>query len=681
MGAEERINMRHFATYAVLALCVVASLGNVSSTEEDADAITEVFDEAYSPEQALIDQEELVQRRSPYLKYVMNNFLNKNERKRALQIEQEVDHVHARHVQARMQALESAKNSLVKPSKAAKLKKAALKKVKQLAKKKALKKSPQGQKGEEGCQKEADKSEESWVHKEKAFRKEARTLNKDQRWFARRIERQVKVMQKWHVKTTANDLEHMRKLAKDETKYMAKGEAFKAKMHKIQVQMATENAKAKEASTKRLVKYKAQAALDAQKLAKFQKEHETYARSVQSANKKLKVEQKKLNDEYKERTLKLDAKDRKDNHKFDKEQKKAQKKFAKLFKDKAEEEAAAQAAIVQSIKSANKEAKQKKNRIIRRISKEQASKKKTDVAYEAKKRADAQALKFDRAKTAEKFAKKAMQSDLVFHRAMQEAGQKKEKVKRAIFAEKSAKSRARKHDKSDEKETKAAMKSDGSIRECALDGSECQTPDGKCHKTSPTGPYMAADLVSCSNRKPKDDADAGLKWAGIEPPLPAEKCPPVTKRCKTLTRACAGQRGCAVAQKLGPLKGTEHVGCKEGKQELDLWLDMHANCCDKTMIGFSDNVPMFKMQIFHLPDYIKSSIKASKFEANSGAGSVCHMVKSLVKGIQSGLDEHDADLDKKANWDHKWLSAPNKDKFVKHDMKHVKIFKFVKGGN
>merc|ERR1711959_360399 len=94
-----------------------------------------------------------------------------------------------------------------------------------------------------------------------------------------------------------------------------------------------------------------------------------------------------------------------------------------------------------------------------------------------KKRADAQALKFDRAKTAEKFAKKAMQSDLVFHRAMQEAGQKKEKVKRAIFAEKSAKSRARKHDKSDEQETKAAMKSDGSIRECALDGSECQTPD------------------------------------------------------------------------------------------------------------------------------------------------------------------------------------------------------------
>jgi len=680
MGADKRMSMRHLATCAAFALCVVF-LGNASSTEEGADAITEVFDEA--PEQYLIDREELIQRRSPYLKYVMNNYLNKSERKRALQIEKEVDEVHARHVQAKMEALETAKNSLGKAKKGAlkKAKKGALKKVKKLAKKmaalKKARKVAKLKKQKKKAMKEADKSEESWVHKEKSFRKEARTLNKDQRWFARKIEKRVKVMQKWHVKTTADDLEHMRQLAKDETKNIAQEEKFKQKMEKIQHDMAHENAKAKEIAAKRLTKYKAEVAADAKKIAQLRAEHEKYALSVQAANKKLKVEQKKLNDEYKERTLKLDAKDRKDNHKFDKEQKKAQKKFAKLFRNKAEEEAAAQAAIVQSIKSANKEAKQKKNRIIRRISKEQASKKETDIAYEAKKRADAKALKFDRAKTAEKFAKAAMKSDLVFHRAMQEAGQKKEKVKRAIFAEKSAKKRALKHDKSDEKETKSAMKKDGSIRECALDGSECQTADGKCYKTSPTGPYMAADLVSCSQKKPKDDADAGLKWAGIEPPLPSEKCPPVTKRCKILTKACAGQRGCAAAQKLGPLKGSIHVGCAEGKKELDLWLDMHANCCDKTMIGFSDNVPMFKMQIFHLPDYIKSSIKASKFEANSGAGSVCHMVKSLVKGIESGLDEHDAALDKKQNWDKPWMSAPVKHKYPKHDMKHVKIFKFV----
>merc|ERR1711959_312110 len=125
MGAEERISMRHFATCAVLALCV-AVLGNAASTEEGADAITEVFDE-YSPEEYLIDREELVQRRSPYLKYVMNNFLNKSERKKALQIEKEVDQVHTRHLKARMEALKSPKA----------MKKTALKKVKKLAKKMA----------------------------------------------------------------------------------------------------------------------------------------------------------------------------------------------------------------------------------------------------------------------------------------------------------------------------------------------------------------------------------------------------------------------------------------------------------------------------------------------------------------------------------------------------------------
>merc|ERR1711998_218402 len=243
---------------------------------------------------------------------------------------------------------------------------------------------------------EADKSEQSWVHKEKTFRKEARTLNKDQRWFARKIEKQVKVLQKWHVKTTANDLEHMRKLAHDVTKIISESEKFKSKMQKIQHKMATQGKIAKESTAKRLVKYKATIADDAKKLVKAKAEHEQFALNVQAANKKLKTEQKRLNDQYQERTAKLDAKDKKDNHKFDQEQKKAQKHFARLFKDGAEEAAATQAAIVQSIRSTNKETKEKRNRILRRISKEHASKKKTDVAYIYKQKADKEALKHDR---------------------------------------------------------------------------------------------------------------------------------------------------------------------------------------------------------------------------------------------------------------------------------------------
>merc|ERR1712054_318755 len=268
MGADKRMSMRHLATCAAFALCVVF-LGNASSTEEGADAITEVFDKA--PEQYLIDREELIQRRSPYLKYVMNNYLNKSERKRALQIEKEVDQVRARHVQAKMEALETAKNSL------GKAKKGVLKKVKKLAKKmaalKKARKVAKLKKQKKKAMKEADKSEESWVHKEKSFRKEARTLNKDQRWFARKIEKRVKVMQKWHVKTTADDLEHMRQLAKDETKNIAQEEKFKQKMEKIQHDMAHENAKAKEIAAKRLTKYKAEVAADAKKIAQLRAEH------------------------------------------------------------------------------------------------------------------------------------------------------------------------------------------------------------------------------------------------------------------------------------------------------------------------------------------------------------------------------------------------------------------------
>merc|ERR1719174_2571686 len=83
------------------------------------------------------------------------------------------------------------------------------------------------------------------------------------------------------------------------------------------------------------------------------------------------------------------------------------------------------------------------------------------------------------------------------------------------------------------------------------------------------------------------------------------------------------------------------------------------------MIGFTDNIPMFKMQVYNTADYIKSSLKSTKFTNNHGAGSVCHMVKSLVAGVEAGLDEHDEDLEKRPK------------KIKKTKLHHVKIFRFV----
>merc|ERR1712054_235761 len=62
-----------------------------------------------------------------------------------------------------------------------------------------------------------------------------------------------------------------------------------------------------------------------------------------------------------------------------------------------------------------------------------------------------------------------------------------------------------------------------------------------------------------------------------------------------------------------------------------------AACCDPKHIGFSDNIPMFKMQITSMPKY-KNSGTTGRFKANRGAGSICGMVKSLAAGVAAGDD-------------------------------------------
>merc|ERR1711981_102468 len=177
--------------------------------------------------------------------------------------------------------------------------------------------------------------------------------------------------------------------------------------------------------------------------------------------------------------------------------------------------------------------------------------------------------------------------------------------------------------------------SDEEIKECAIDGSECQTKDGKCHKTTPKGPFMGDDLVSCSKTKPAEEEDAGLGWAGIEPPLPAESCPKPDAACKAAAKACDADGSCKKAK--GGTKGIVDVGCHGGKAGLNAFFAWSSACRDPKNIGFSDNIPMFKMQITAMPVY-KNSGTNGRFKANRGAGSVCTMVKSLAAGMASGDD-------------------------------------------
>merc|ERR1712159_920996 len=189
--------------------------------------------------------------------------------------------------------------------------------------------------------------------------------------------------------------------------------------------------------------------------------------------------------------------------------------------------------------------------------------------------------------------------------------------------------------KADEKETKASTASDMAIKECAIDGSECQTPDGKCKKVTPKGPFMGDDLVSCADKKPTEEADAGLSWAGIEPPLPPEKCPPATAACKAAKKKCGGLKTCKAGMAKGAVKGLIHVGCKGTKASLMAFFAFGAHCCDPKNIGFSDNIDMFKMQITSMPVYHNMGT-TGRFKAYHGAGSVCGMVKSLAAGVAAG---------------------------------------------
>merc|ERR1711959_418888 len=343
-----------------------------------------------------------------------------------------------------------------------------------------------------------------------------------------------------------------------------------------------------------------------------------------------------LNNKYKATMAHLAATNKKNQAAFNAAQKESQNKFSAKFAGNKAAAAAARAAIAASVKAANKEAAAKTARINRRHAAEQHAKHKADSAYAKKHEADAKALAKSRAATAERFAKTAEKADKAFEKDNQEANQKQQKANRAAKAEKASKHAAEKKGKADEKSTKASTKPDLAIKECKIDGSECQTPDGKCHKVTAHGPYMGDDLVSCSKTKPAEAADAGLSWAGILPPLPPAKCPPPSAKCKAAKKACIADGKCHKAMGMGCFKGSTYVGCHGGKAALNKWFAFGAECCNPKAIGFKDNIPMFKMQITDMPVY-KNSGTTGRFKANRGAGSVCTMMKSLVAGASAGF--------------------------------------------
>merc|ERR1711907_864544 len=153
---------------------------------------------------------------------------------------------------------------------------------------------------------------------------------------------------------------------------------------------------------------------------------------------------------------------------------------------------------------------------------------------------------------------------------------------------------------------------------------------------------MDTDLVSCTNKKPSEDQDSGLAWAGDETPKELPPLPKPSKKCKKLQKK--------VSKYLtgNPSKDMVTLGCKGTKKDLMAYFNMAAACpplCKKgtaTSDGRAqdthgdcidgDTMAMFKAQLTSMPQY-KAMGTNGRFSAQLGAGSVCTMVKNLAAGL------------------------------------------------
>merc|ERR1719482_184609 len=168
--------------------------------------------------------------------------------------------------------------------------------------------------------------------------------------------------------------------------------------------------------------------------------------------------------------------------------------------------------------------------------KERAAKNALKKAELKKKAVKAAEIKSKRGKEAQAKKKKSAEADRKYAVQKAEVKVKTGKAKRAQGRERSSKKAAEKASKAEKAQSAAQNKADAAIKECAIDGSECLNKKGQCKKITSKGPFMCSDLTTCCKKKPKEDANAGLAWAGFgkndfpeavfhEPPFTMPKMP------------------------------------------------------------------------------------------------------------------------------------------------------------
>lgn len=195
----------------------------------------------------------------------------------------------------------------------------------------------------------------------------------------------------------------------------------------------------------------------------------------------------------------------------------------------------------------------------------------------------------------------------------------------------------------------------GEVSEC-LDAST-----NKCVKVTDKGPYLAADLVTCTMTKPKKQQYAGEAWAGIPPPPPLKPLPAPTPTCLAKRKAYAATEYGKIleaAKKKGECPSVA-VACHDvpddqlmaKKDALIAYFDMAAACPPWCVPGTAtsdgdnqdthgicitgEDVNIFKQQIVDLPEW-KAMGTNKKIPANFGIMSICKMAQNFLKGFMDG---------------------------------------------
>merc|ERR1711939_84743 len=287
-----------------------------------------------------------------------------------------------------------------------------------------------------------------------------------------------------------------------------------------------------------------------------------------------------------------------------------------------------------------------------------------DQAWKDEEADEAAARHASRAKTQAAFAKKAEDEENAYQARMGEIAIEKAAADHAQHEYEADMQESEEEQDRMDAESAADEKADAEIKECATDGTECQTDDGNCHKLS-EHLFMACDGYSCAH---SDPGDCYHNWAHIPAALPRTPLKPKSAKCTQLLGKIPSQ----FHIEEHPTKPEDHplivIGCAEASRKemidgLDAYMTAAEECPPFCMPGSAtatkDGDTAHGMQHgaqdtngLCVPDGAMAQLKENLDDLpvykNSGTNgrfkggistTTCTFVKSTVSGWLSGLGD------------------------------------------